>query len=54
VRDLLKETRIELEKFFVATDELEDKTLKFEGWVGPKRALRLVKQRERRFAKRKA
>ncbi len=31
-----------LEKFFVATDELEDKELKFEGWVGPKRALRLV------------
>ena len=51
VHDLLPEMRSELEKFFVATDELEDKTLKFEGWVGPKHAKRLIKQCEKRFAK---
>ena len=51
VRDLPAEMRTELKKFFVATDELEDKTLKFEGWVGPKRAKRLIKQCEKRFAK---
>jgi inorganic pyrophosphatase len=44
--------REELEKFFLATDELEDKKLKFEGWVGPKHALRLLKDSEKRFAKR--
>jgi len=54
VHDLPAETRTELEKFFVATDELEDKKLKFEGWVGPKHALRLVKESEKRFAKRSA
>src|SRR5262249_25082041 len=53
VRALPPETRTDLEKFFVATDELEDKELEFEGWIGPKRALRLVKQCEKRFAKRK-
>jgi inorganic pyrophosphatase len=51
-RDLPAETREELEKFFVATDELEDKKLKFEGWVGPKQALRLIKDCEKRFAQR--
>ena len=50
-RDLPAETREELEKFFIATDELEDKKLKFEGWVGPEQALRLLKESERRFAK---
>jgi inorganic pyrophosphatase len=50
-RHLPAETREELEKFFIATDELEDKKLKFEGWVGPKQALRLLKESERRFAK---
>ena len=54
VHDLPAETRTELEKFFVATDELEDKELEFEGWIGPKRSLGLVKQCEKRFAKRKA
>jgi hypothetical protein len=28
--------REELEKFFIATDELEDKQLKILGWKGPK------------------
>jgi inorganic pyrophosphatase len=50
-QDLPRETREELEKFFIASDELQDKELKFEGWVGPKQALRLLKQAERRFAK---
>jgi inorganic pyrophosphatase len=48
MHDLPAEMRTEL---FAATDELEDKTLKFEGWVGPKHAVRLVKQYEKRFAK---
>lgn len=51
VRELPPEERDELEKFFIATDELEGKTLKFEGWVGPKQGLRLVKECERKFAK---
>jgi inorganic pyrophosphatase len=53
VRELPPEEREELEKFFLATDELEDKTLKFEGWVGPKQAFKLLKHSEKRFAKRK-
>ena len=51
VNQLPTEEREELEKFFIATDELEDKTLKFEGWVGPKRALRLLKNCEKKFSK---
>jgi hypothetical protein len=35
-RDLPKQVRSEIEKFFVATDELEDKELKFLGWKGRK------------------
>ena len=34
-RALPKQVRQEIEKFFVATDELEAKTLKFLGWKGP-------------------
>jgi inorganic pyrophosphatase len=41
--DLPKPLREELEKFFQATDELEDKTLKFLGWKGPKQALKRIK-----------
>jgi inorganic pyrophosphatase len=33
-----KQVRQEIEKFFVATDELEAKKLKFLGWKGPKPA----------------
>jgi inorganic pyrophosphatase len=54
VHDLPADMRTELEKFFVATDELEDKTLKFEGWVGPKHATRLIKECEKRFAKQRS
>lgn len=49
---LPSQTREELEKFFIATDELEDKKLSFEGWVGPKRAFRLLKASQRQSAKR--
>ena len=52
VRELPSAEREELEKFFIATDELEDKSLKFKGWVGPKHAMRLLKDCEKRFAKR--
>ena len=38
VADLPPEVKEELEKFFVATDELEAKTLKFLGWQGPAQA----------------
>src|SRR2546423_13697377 len=40
-RDLPKQVRKEIEKFFVATDELEAKTLEFLGWKGPKAGERL-------------
>jgi inorganic pyrophosphatase len=42
VQDLPPEVKEELEKFFVATDELEAKTLKFLGWQGPAQAKKLV------------
>ena len=48
VRQLSKQVREELEKFFVATAELQSKTLKCLGWRGPKRALRLVKKSGRK------
>jgi hypothetical protein len=38
--------REELEKFLIATDELEDKQLKILGWTGPKAALEAIKQDE--------
>ena len=34
----------ELEKFFVATAELQAKTLECLGWRGPKHAIRLIKK----------
>ena len=40
VSDLSKPIRQELEKFFQATDELEDKNLSIIGWKGPKAAVR--------------
>jgi inorganic pyrophosphatase len=50
-RDLPKQIREEIEKFFVATDELEDKKLKFLGWKGPKAGERLVDQAAKQFNK---
>jgi inorganic pyrophosphatase len=41
----------ELEKFFIATDELEDKKLKILGWKGPKVAVQTIKAGGKSFAK---
>ena len=49
VRDLAKAKREELEKFFIATDELEDKQLKILGWKGPKTALKTIKRAKKAF-----
>jgi inorganic pyrophosphatase len=51
VRDLSKPLQQELEKFFVATDELEDKKLEIIGWKGPKTAMKAIKDSARRFSK---
>src|ERR1700755_1322610 len=48
-RDLPKPMRQEIEKFFVATDELESKELKFLGWKGPKTSGRLVEVAAKKF-----
>jgi inorganic pyrophosphatase len=42
VRQLSKRMTTELQKFFEATDALDDKTLKFLGWRGPKAAIKLI------------
>jgi inorganic pyrophosphatase len=51
VRDLSKPIQQELEKFFVATDELEDKKLEIIGWKGPKVAVNAIKDSAKSFAK---
>ncbi|MBV9563641.1 MAG: inorganic diphosphatase [Bradyrhizobium sp.] len=51
VADLSKPIREELEKFFIATDELEDKKLNILGWKGPKVALDAIKDAGKSFAK---
>jgi len=51
VRDLSKPIQEELEKFFIATDELEGKKLEIIGWKGPKVALKAIKQGGKFFAK---
>jgi inorganic pyrophosphatase len=51
VADLSKPIREELEKFFIATDELEDKKLNILGWKGPKAALDVIKEAGNSFAK---
>src|SRR4051812_27766074 len=51
--ELPKQVRKEIEKFFVATDELEDKSLKFLGWKGPKDAERLIGKASKKFRKSK-
>jgi inorganic pyrophosphatase len=43
--------RSELEKFFVATDELEAKELQFLGWKGPKTGERLIDEAAKAFKK---
>jgi inorganic pyrophosphatase len=51
VRDLSKPILDELEKFFKATDELEDKGLEIIGWKGPKAAVQAIKEAAKSFAK---
>jgi len=51
VQDLSRPIQDELEKFFIATDELEDKKLKVIGWKGPKVALKAIKDAAKLFAK---
>lgn len=43
VRDLTNPVLKELEMFFIATEELEDKKLDIIGWEGPDAALDAVK-----------
>lgn len=50
IRELTKPVREELEKFFKATDELEDKTLQIKGWKGPKAAMKAIKESAKIFA----
>jgi inorganic pyrophosphatase len=49
VRDLTKPIQEELEKFFIATDELEDKKLDIIGWKGPKAAVQAIKDAAKSF-----
>ena len=49
--DLSKPIQQELEKFFIATDELEDKKLEIIGWKGPKIAMKAIKDSAKSFSK---
>src|SRR5215813_6814390 len=51
IRDLSKPTLQEFEKFFIATDELEDKKLEIIGWKGPKAAIQAIKEAAKTFVK---
>ena len=51
MRDLSKPIQQELDKFFIATDELEDKKLKIVGWKGPKIALKAINESAKTFSK---
>ena len=51
VRELSKPIQEELKKFFIATDELEDKKLDIISWKGPKVALKAIKDAAKSFAK---
>jgi len=51
IRDLSKPILQELEKFFIATDELEDKKLEIIGWKGPKAAIQAIKEAAKTFVK---
>jgi inorganic pyrophosphatase len=51
VRDLSKPIQQELEKFFIATDELEDKKLEIIGWKGPKIAIKAIKDCAKSFSR---
>jgi inorganic pyrophosphatase len=49
VRDLSRPIQQELEKFFIATDELEEKELEILGWKGPKAAIQSIKRAAKLF-----
>ncbi len=51
VRELSKPVQQELEKFFIATDELEDKKLVILGWKGPKAGVQAIKEAAKAFTK---
>ena len=51
VLDLSKPIQQELEKFFIATDELEDKKLEIIGWKGPKTAMKAIQDSAKSFSK---
>jgi inorganic pyrophosphatase len=51
VRELSKPIQQELEKFFMATDELEDKKLRIIGWKGPRIAMKAIKDCAKCFLK---
>lgn len=51
VSDLSRPIQQELEKFFKATDELEDKKLSIIAWKGPKAALEAIKDAAKSFKK---
>src|ERR1700749_490567 len=51
VRALTRPIQEELEKFFIATDELEAKNLKIIGWRAPKGAGKAIKDAAKSFAK---
>jgi inorganic pyrophosphatase len=50
VRDLSSPIQEEIEKFFIATDDLEDKKLEIIGWKGPKVAVQTIKDAAKSFA----
>jgi inorganic pyrophosphatase len=47
IRHLPARAREELERFFRATNALEDKKLEFLGWHGPARAVKTIKRLSR-------
>jgi inorganic pyrophosphatase len=51
VRDLSRAIQQELEKFFIAPDELEEKELEIIGWKGPKTAVQVIKDARNAFRK---
>ncbi|MBV8964032.1 MAG: inorganic diphosphatase [Hyphomicrobiales bacterium] len=51
VRDLSRPVQQELEKFFIATDELENKKLEILGWKGPKAGLQAIEDARKAFTK---
>ena len=50
-RDLSKPVQEGPERFFIATDELEDKKLGIIGWKGPKVVLKAIREAGKSFAK---